>query len=215
MNTRALCSRASAPSATCPACATVALRALAQLRRYSALGVALSLTPEQLGALSVARGLTQALVSPITGLLGDAWHRGRIIVVGTLAWAAFSLAFGLCVNYSQVTTHAGRSQVVPVMLACKPAAPPSSSCIACVRRGDVRCNVAQALAFAALSGAGLALVMPCVTAVLSDLYAEEQRGVAFGWILCAAGAGTAAHAGVERQCLFAVSTHLVGKCLMG
>lgn len=70
--------------------------------RYAALGVALVLTPEQLGALSVARGLTQAFVSPITGLLGDTWHRGRIIVAGTLAWAAFSLAFGLCVSYSQV-----------------------------------------------------------------------------------------------------------------
>ena len=51
--------------------------------------------------LSVARGLTQAFVSPLTGLLGDAWHRGRIIAAGTLIWASFSLAFGLCVNYSQ------------------------------------------------------------------------------------------------------------------
>ncbi len=64
--------------------------------------MALQLTPGQLGALSAARGLTQSFVSPVTGLLGDTWHRGRIIVAGTLAWSAFSLAFGLCVNYSQV-----------------------------------------------------------------------------------------------------------------
>lgn len=73
----------------------------------------------------------------------------------------------------------------------------------------MRCGITQALAFAALSGAGLALVMPCVTAILSDLYAEEQRGVVFGWILCAAGAGAAAPAGVARLCLrarVAVST---------
>lgn len=75
----------------------------------------------------------------------------------------------------------------------------------------VRYGVIQALAFAALSGAGLALVMPCVTAILSDLYAEEQRGVAFGWILCAAGAGAAAPAGAVRRCLrarMAVSARL-------
>lgn len=84
--------------------------------RYSALGVALSLSPEQLGALSVARGLTQAFVSPITGLLGDTWHRGRIIVAGTLAWAAFSLAFGLCVSYSQVPAA---QPGVPTKLVCE------------------------------------------------------------------------------------------------
>lgn len=180
--------------------------ARARLHRYSALGIALSLTPEQLGALSVARGLTQALVSPIAGLLGDTWHRGRIIVAGTLAWAAFSLAFGLCVNYSQVpptqdilscTTNACVQMTAPLPSRCSTHVQRAEACAA---------SITQALAFAALSGAGLALVMPCVTAILSDLHAEEQRGVAFGWILCAAGAGAAAHAVVDQQCLRACVT---------
>ncbi len=78
--------------------------------RYYALALALALTPAQLGALSVARGLTQALASPVAGLLGDAWHRGRIIAAGTLAWAGASLAFGLCVDYPQARLAASAPQ---------------------------------------------------------------------------------------------------------
>lgn len=83
--------------------------------RYYALALALALTPAQLGALSAARGLTQALASPVAGLLGDAWHRGRIIAAGTLAWAGASLAFGLCVNYPQARgPQARRSRAWPL-----------------------------------------------------------------------------------------------------
>jgi MFS family permease len=44
-------------------------------------------------------------------------------------------------------------------------------------------HVPQALAFAALSGCGLALVTPCVTSVIADLWEERVRGRAFGVVL--------------------------------
>ncbi|KAK9843442.1 hypothetical protein WJX81_002901 [Elliptochloris bilobata] len=41
----------------------------------------------------------------------------------------------------------------------------------------------QALAFAALSGCGLALVTPCVVSIIADLWEEHVRGRAFGSVL--------------------------------
>ena len=41
----------------------------------------------------------------------------------------------------------------------------------------------QALAAAALSGCGLALVMPCAVSIIADLYEERVRGRAFGSVL--------------------------------
>ena len=38
----------------------------------------------------------------------------------------------------------------------------------------------QAAAWAALNGVGLALVMPCVQAILAEVYYARQRGRAFG-----------------------------------
>ena len=48
----------------------------------------------------------QSLFSPIAGLLGDRYHRGVIIGLGTLAWAATSVLFGLSLTYSQVRARA-------------------------------------------------------------------------------------------------------------
>jgi MFS family permease len=50
--------------------------------------------------------------------------------------------------------------------------------------------VPQALAFAALSGCGLALVTPCVTSVIADLWEERVRGRAFGVVLMFGSLGT-------------------------
>ena len=41
----------------------------------------------------------------------------------------------------------------------------------------------QALAAAALSGCGLALVTPCAVSIIADLYEERVRGRAFGAVL--------------------------------
>lgn len=41
-------------------------------------------------------------------------------------------------------------------------------------------SAVQAAAWAALNGVGLALVMPCVQAILAEVYYARQRGRAFG-----------------------------------
>lgn len=41
-------------------------------------------------------------MSPVSGLLGNAFHRGALLAVGTLLWAAFSAGFGLSQTYIQV-----------------------------------------------------------------------------------------------------------------
>lgn len=38
----------------------------------------------------------------MSGLLGNAFHRGALLAVGTLLWAAFSAGFGLSQTYAQV-----------------------------------------------------------------------------------------------------------------
>ena len=43
----------------------------------------------------------------------------------------------------------------------------------------------QAAAFAALNGAGLALVLPCVQTVLAEVYSADSRGLAFGLVMTA------------------------------
>ena len=41
-------------------------------------------------------------MSPVSGLLGNAFHRGALLAMGTLLWAAFSAGFGLSQTYAQV-----------------------------------------------------------------------------------------------------------------
>jgi hypothetical protein len=42
-------------------------------------------------------------VSPLSGLLGNLFHRGALLALGTLLWAAFSVGFGLSRSYAQVS----------------------------------------------------------------------------------------------------------------
>lgn len=51
----------------------------------------------------------------------------------------------------------------------------------------------QATAWAALNGIGLALVLPCVQSLISDIYAPESRGRAFGLLLTIASVGSTGH----------------------
>lgn len=46
---------------------------------------------------------TQALMSPLSGLLGNLFHRGALLATGTFLWAVFSLGFGLSHSYAQVS----------------------------------------------------------------------------------------------------------------
>lgn len=49
--------------------------------------------PTTLGLLTLARSLAQALASPIGGVLGNSFHRGRVIALGCLLWGACALVF--------------------------------------------------------------------------------------------------------------------------
>jgi MFS family permease len=50
-------------------------------------------TPAQLGLLTLARALAQALASPLGGVAGHCAHRGRVIGTGCLLWALCAAAF--------------------------------------------------------------------------------------------------------------------------
>lgn len=47
----------------------------------------------------------------------------------------------------------------------------------------------QAMAWAAINGAGLAFVLPCAQSILADYYIPEQRGRAFGFMFTLAALG--------------------------
>lgn len=56
---------------------------------------------------------------------------------------------------------------------------------------------AQAMAWAAFNGAGLAFVLPCAQSILADYYIPEQRGRAFGFMFTLAALGEAS----QSQCI--------------
>jgi MFS family permease len=53
------------------------------------------------------------------------------------------------------------------------------------------CLHAQASIWAALSGIGLALVLPCVQAIIAELYIASERGRAFGALFMISALGEA------------------------
>lgn len=62
----------------------------------------------------------------------------------------------------------------------------------------------QATAWAALSGIGLALVIPCVQAIIAELYSPYERGRAFGFLFTVSALG-GLPATVEFQSLTCLS----------
>jgi len=53
--------------------------------------------------LTASRATAQSLFSPVAGVLGDRFHRGFLIAIGTLLWSAFSFLFGFTKTFSQVS----------------------------------------------------------------------------------------------------------------
>lgn len=49
--------------------------------------------------------------------------------------------------------------------------------------------IMQAVIWAALSGVGLALVLPCVQAIIAELYTAFERGRAFGFLFTVSALG--------------------------
>ncbi|GMH33108.1 hypothetical protein BSKO_00942 [Bryopsis sp. KO-2023] len=52
-------------------------------------------TPSQMAALTVCRGLTQALTSPLGGISGHLMNRIKVIFYGCMVWATMTWMFGL------------------------------------------------------------------------------------------------------------------------
>ncbi len=50
-------------------------------------------------------------------------------------------------------------------------------------------SIMQAVIWAALSGVGLALVLPCVQAIIAELYTAFERGRAFGFLFTVSALG--------------------------
>lgn len=61
---------------------------------YSFIGASWNATPSQLGALTLARALVQALSSPIGGLLGHYCDRIKVTAAGCFIWATMTSMFG-------------------------------------------------------------------------------------------------------------------------
>ncbi|BDA49896.1 probable quinolone resistance protein NorA at N-terminal half [Coccomyxa sp. Obi] len=114
---------------------------------YTPIGASLHASPAQLGSLTLCRALVQALVSPLSGLLGDNCNRIQIVAAGTFLWGAMTAAIG------------------------------------------VSTTLAQAMAWSAFNGIGLALVLPCVQSLVADYYAPAVRGRAFGFLFTMAALG--------------------------
>mmetsp|Transcript_16591 Transcript_16591/g.43015 ORF Transcript_16591/g.43015 Transcript_16591/m.43015 type:complete len:537 (+) Transcript_16591:330-1940(+) len=62
---------------------------------YFFVGLSLGATPSQLGTITLARALVQALTSPLSGALGDTHDRGQIIAAGCFLWGIMTAAMGL------------------------------------------------------------------------------------------------------------------------
>jgi len=172
--------------------------------------VALHIGPAKLGSLTTARGVVQSVLSLFVGALGDRYHRGRIITAGAacqrcelavaqlVLWCVRMQACTLRLTRSAGDRHAAvdcvlcglwsvehvrRGTAALLWRALLQALRPPRASAAGGAAALTSRRVPQALAFAALSGCGLALVTPCVTSVIADLWEERVRGRAFGVVL--------------------------------
>ncbi|KAK9844419.1 hypothetical protein WJX74_002206 [Apatococcus lobatus] len=68
---------------------------------YFFVGKSLRATPAQLGTLTFARALVQAISSPLSGILGDAYDRTHIVTFGCLLWGIMTTAIGFSQSLSQ------------------------------------------------------------------------------------------------------------------
>lgn len=69
---------------------------------YSRVGASFSADPEQLGILTFARAVVQALASPLAGVLGHYVNRVWVITAGAALWGAACLCFAFTRSIGQV-----------------------------------------------------------------------------------------------------------------
>jgi hypothetical protein len=69
---------------------------------YKFIGYSLNVNPSQLGSITLARGMVQALTSPLAGLLGDRLNRCYIVSFGAILWGVMTVAIAASTNLAQV-----------------------------------------------------------------------------------------------------------------
>ena len=70
---------------------------------YKFIGASLNVNPSQLGSITLARGLVQALSSPVAGLLGDRLNRCYIVSCGAILWGVMTVAIACSTNLAQAS----------------------------------------------------------------------------------------------------------------
>ena len=75
---------------------------------YKFIGASLNVNPSQLGSITLARGLVQALSSPVAGLLGDRLNRCYIVACGAILWGVMTVAIACSTDLAQASAP-GRS----------------------------------------------------------------------------------------------------------
>ena len=60
---------------------------------YRFVGASFNATPSQLGTLTLARALAQAVASPIAGILGQYMNRITVLCSGAALWGLMTLCF--------------------------------------------------------------------------------------------------------------------------
>jgi len=85
---------------------------------YLFIGRSLFVSPTELGALTFARALVQALSSPISGILGDRYDRTWVIAFGCSVWGIMTAMFGFVTTLSMAMVLSaangfGLSLVIP------------------------------------------------------------------------------------------------------
>ena len=185
----------------------------------------------------------QALVSPLSGLLGDRCNRIHVVAAGTLLWGGMTAAIGMATTLPQVRAgtcahllalccRGGRhwraeavgrpacrlcmctdgsclyqllsvrrpaacthTAMQNILLHCMPEPgcgqtfSPSSFLPPQHSRRSIRFACMQAMAWAAFTGVGLAMVVPAAMSVVADYYQAAVRGRAFGALFTVAALG--------------------------
>ncbi len=69
---------------------------------YNEVGEAFMASPTKLGALTLARSLSQALSNPLAAYLSLEHDRTTVVALGTFIWALSTSVGGFAVHYNQV-----------------------------------------------------------------------------------------------------------------
>jgi MFS family permease len=71
---------------------------------YQEVGLALHISPTQLGSLTLLRSITQSACYPLAAYLAIHRNRAHVIALGAFLWAAATFLVGISTTFAQVLT---------------------------------------------------------------------------------------------------------------